>query len=210
MRGSIAFFLIITSFLLSSCGLIPDGKLAVSSEESCGYMQDTYGRRVSWKSMNPTLYLSNSIPEEYREVVIEAAQKWNLASRRSLLKILPMPEGAASEPAKDGLSGIYWLTDWPEESRYVQGVTRLYYSGNRAYEGDIRVNAKYFQYFKDISESAGQIHLESLLVHELGHYIGLKHYMNVLTVMEPWLSANFKRTELSAVDLESLSCEYAQ
>ncbi len=51
---------------------------------------------------------------------------------------------------------------------------------------------------------------EALMLHELGHLLGLKHkeLSPAISVMETYLAANTNRIELSDADKKNLTCEY--
>ncbi len=109
----------------------------------------------------------------------------------------------------DGVNGIYWLTDWASDRADEQARTLIKWDISKLVEADIKINAKNFQYYKTGElKSSGKINLESLLLHEIGHAMGLKHINDSDSAMQPTLSANTDRNQPSQVDLNSLNCEY--
>ena len=65
-----------------------------------------------------------------------------------------------------------------------------------------------FDFFTDTSEVVKGVNLESLLIHELGHVLGLKHIDGTSSVMATYLALQVKRESLFAPDKEALACEY--
>ena len=49
---------------------------------------------------------------------------------------------------------------------------------------------------------------EALLLHELGHFLGLKHKDFATSVMETYLAANTDRVDLGDLDKKNFRCEY--
>lgn len=196
-----------------SCDRLPqlggaaDGKLATASQESCGYVQNSYGQRVSWKSSLPVkVYVDPSFPEEYMPVLSAAAAEWELKLHRTLFVFERAAE--TSTPAWDGRNTLYWLTHWDNPNRYLEGLTSLNWYRNQIVEGDIRINAEDYAYFVADPGSNRQLHLESLLVHELGHLLGLKH-LDSESVMLITLDYGVKRDEPTEVDQANIRCEYS-
>jgi predicted Zn-dependent protease len=56
--------------------------------------------------------------------------------------------------------------------------------------------------------SADGYSFEALVLHELGHFLGLKHTAESGSVMVTHLAANNDRVALSASDAQSIQCVY--
>jgi hypothetical protein len=172
-------------------------------------VQDTYGRRVAWKGPLPVqILMATDWPVEYETSATRAAQAWNQAAGREIISVLRPLKAVASLPTVDQRNGLYYFTQWPDSSSSFQALTKLLFAGDSAVDADIRINAHNFAFFDTIASGDLQVHMESLLIHEMGHLLGLKHFMNPPTVMAPSLAANFVRTQISESDKESLHCEY--
>ncbi len=184
--------------------------MAIEEQPSCGFVQDTYGRRISWKDTRPVvIYLSTSWPAEFVETAKRAAKAWDDALGYQVLSIDLDSQAVGSTSEKDFKNGLYWHTDWPEEKNTIQALTRTISSENKFIDSDIKVNAKNFQYYDLSSTDPKQVHLESLLIHEMGHLLGLKHFLIPPTVMDPYLRRNYERTTISETDLAATKCEYS-
>lgn len=187
-----------------------------TNQKDCGYLQNVYGERISWKGNIPIqMDIDPSVPPELREGLYSAASRWNAIAGRELIRM-----NIALEPSqafRDGRSVIYFSKDWDAGKDSEQGRTSVYWVGDQMQEADIKINNfKFSFYWKNafVQSITGHqrmdraVSLESLIVHELGHVLGLKHRDQQGSVMETYLSARTERVDLSSMDRESLSCEY--
>lgn len=191
---------------LPRLGPSDEGKLATASQEDCGYVQNNYGQRVSWKKNFPVkIYMDPGFPEEYVPVLKSAASRWEAVVQHPLFQFERATNPSAI--AWDGKNVLYWQNPWDGENYKNEGITSLSWYRNQVMEADIRINAANYQYF--VNESAGTLtlHLESLLVHELGHFLGLKH-LKSSSVMLEILDYGIKREIPTEEDKAHLLCEY--
>jgi predicted Zn-dependent protease len=212
MRVLLSF--LVLSFIVS-CDKAPqvgpgdDTRLASAAESDCGYVQNLYGERVSWKENIPvTLKVSASFPQEYMTVLKDAVQHWNDAAGITLLRTVENPTDISTTATKNSVNTVHWVTEWSDSQKKIQALTDLYWRGNQLGEADIRIDAKYFKFYIDQATTPYDIHLESLLIHELGHVLGLKHRSTLPSVMWAVLNGASVRQTLSNADKESLKCEY--
>lgn len=213
MQRPLLLFLVILNFC--SCQKGPDlgpgtdEFLATAAESDCGFVQNAYGQRVSWKTNIPvTLQTHNSYPPEYLDALTRAAQHWNDAAGMVLLRITPASPNIGDKAIKDAANSIHWQKEWPEANKNQQAVTHLHWRLNQLYEADLSINNKSFNFYLTKATSPLDVHLESLLVHELGHVLGLKHRSTVPSVMWAILNGAVERNILSAADRETIKCEY--
>jgi hypothetical protein len=82
--------------------------------------------------------------------------------------------------------------------------------GTQIFEADMRINAdpKSFRYYFGTETSFSDLDLDSLVVHELGHVLGLAHNVTSGSVMNITLDNGQDRRTIGGVDESSLRCEY--
>ncbi|MFV3407504.1 matrixin family metalloprotease [Bdellovibrio bacteriovorus] len=197
-----------------SLGPGDDDLLASENQADCGFVQNSYGQRISWKSNIPVkLKLHSSYPVEFEDALNKAAQHWNDAAGMTLFTFSRVTDSQANTAAKDSKSTVHVLTEWPWQEapkKNYQALTTLYWRSNQIYEADLILNEQFFNFFTyDIPSMGSGVHLESLMVHELGHVLGLKHRDNtVASVMWSILSSDTIRNTLTQADRDTIKCEY--
>lgn len=206
--------LILTALTVTACDNNPllgpgdNDTLASAAETDCGFVQNAYGQRVSWKKSIPvTLEVDPSYPTEYLETLNKAAQHWNDAAGMTLVRFTVAGSSRSNANQKDSVSTLHWMRTW-DKGETLQGLTTLYWSGNQLREADMAINNKNFNFYIDTYQSVKDVHLESLLVHELGHVLGLKHRNTVPSVMWSVLNGAIDRSILTTADRETIKCEY--
>lgn len=181
-------------------------------QNACNFVQNVDQERVSWKTDLPIhLRVHRSVPPEAKPAIEHAIAMYQQVLGKQVFMIDTWEAEGPNTPQKDGLSTIYWLSSWEPDRTKEQARTTLYWNGNQIYEADIRVNAANFR-FDYAPNKPGQktdkIDLESLMIHELGHVLGLTHDPTIGSVMNFSLNEGQIRRHLGVVDLASLHCEY--
>lgn len=191
-------------------------------QNNCGFVQNVYGERIVWKTKDLIpLYISSSIPEKLRPAIYRAVKTWESHVGRSLFQIIENNGAVGSNPKKDGINGIYFLNQWESDKKSEQGRTSVYWAADQIMEADIRINAEDFSFYdldkNDIIYSSNTVRaysgsdaysFEALVLHELGHFLGLKHTDAKGSVMVTHLRAFEDRTQVSEVDSASVQCAY--
>lgn len=202
LRTSLLVILVMSSLALVACQpkLVP--------EEDCNFVMSSEIQRVSWKANLPVkMYISPEVPIELRQAVRIAASKWNLEIGKEAL-IIYENDSTPTKAVKDGTNIISWETAWNPNKPSEQARTTITWRGDTINEADILVNAKNHQFSAFGEINPNKIDFTALMVHELGHVLGLQHVTGEPSVMNPTLALNTPRIDIENVDADSLKCEY--
>lgn len=184
---------------------------AFGSQDTCNFITTTVlsnSLRVSWKSATPVnLVITQSVPAEFDSEILAAIEKWNTTLGKNLITAA-RDNSFLSGPGSDRVNAIYWSTTWDADS-IQQAKTAVRWDISRLIDADIRINAKDFRFYKTADASPqGRVHLESLVIHELGHVMGLAHISESQSVMQTHLASATTRNQPGAIDVRSMNCEY--
>lgn len=180
---------------------------SIPPETSCNFLMSSNQQRITWGTNNLpiTLYIDSSVPPSYVPVIEAAAATWNesstLAIGKSLFKI------ETSNPSTNNT--IYFMTSWPAGwTTNEEAMTRDSFSGDSMYQTNVYIDAQNFQFDVTNSGNPNLVNLESLMIHELGHTVGLMHDLNVQSVMYPSLAFGQIRDTIDQVNINSIACGY--
>lgn len=143
-----------------------------------------------WKK-TVQLYVADDAPEIVVEATVAVARTWNEAIGTEILayegRRSPVNRGSLFSVLEDDISMIYYERNWSKttgKADYVLGTTVWENSGpgnEVIYRGDIILNGENF-YLQDalgdveVEERVFDIvDAESVLLHEVGHLLGLDH-----------------------------------
>lgn len=195
------------------------------SVNDCGFVQNVYGQRISWKTKEPIeLVITNDVPAQLRPAIYRAVKTWEDRIGQKMFNLTEDYSRASATPAKDGKSAIYFLSTWEPDRTSEQGRTSIYWAADQIMEADIRINAQDFSFYdqdpKQLITPArqdGTVHalvgsdgynFEALILHELGHFLGLKHASTPGSVMSTHLASYTDRVTPSDLDTQNAQCGY--
>jgi hypothetical protein len=215
VKYQVGFLILICALVATvSCkklvGDYQDVQVASADEKSCGFIQNSGGARVSWDSRLPiTFFIEKSVPEKFRVAIVNAADDWNRSSGKNLIQI--SSQIVTSDQWKiDGQNIIYWIDHtgvFTTASQQAKSLLR--WQGVAMSDVDILINAQDWMFYLTDPENKSALHLESLMVHEFGHSLGLIHQPVSKSVMYMSLGGSVVRNQpLPDPELQDLGCEY--
>lgn len=200
--------LLLTLIMMSLFSVACGRKL--EPEEGCNFVQNGQLQRVSWKGALPIdIYIHESVPTQYYPAIQSAMADWENKLKRPVFRLVGVVEDGAATGEKDNRNVIYYSETWEADKPNEQARTTIFWLGDVIYEADVRINGSgSFTFFTGPTPVGGAIDMESLVVHELGHVLGLQHNDGVSSVMATTLGSATLRREPGPVDIESIRCEY--
>lgn len=133
---------------------------------------------------------------------------------------LSSPE-SKSLTKSNAVNVIYFLDEWISDNNSEQAKAFIHHQNGQILESDIIVNNTpsasglgvhaFSAGGEDGDIESGRTDIQSLLVHEFGHILGLDHVFvsgSVSVMAEELSRGEAGRRELKEFDLNSLSCEY--
>ena len=189
------YFFMALSFLMMAC------QNSLPAEQSCNFVVNQQGRRLSWARspivfhMDQDSFAQNPDRAGYRQEILEAMEFWNEEFSEPVFRLVDTPREAGQPHIKpqfdgrgqvipDGFNTIYMVdkevlaqtgnnTHLDEQARAT-----ISSRGDHIYEADILIDASEKFYFEDESRDReanpeNRIHFRSLMIHELGHALGL-------------------------------------
>jgi len=187
-------YLLVTSlFILTSCYRPPP------SQQSCNFVISKDSQRLHWNKEFPIkLHIDDSVPEIAYPAINRAVMAFNDVIKDHQVFVF----------ADDSYATIYWRNTWNRAIPNEEAVTTLNFIGSEIYKATIEVDAYNFSFNYDYTDVFIKVDLESLMIHELGHVLGLAHINSSGSVMYPTLNSGEIRRELGIVDINDLECGY--
>lgn len=189
---------ILLSFILFTLSCTP------KPQDDCGFIKNIYGERISWKIYVPVIFSVSSDLKKFFPAIRDAANEWNIAAGREIILVSLSFDNTGAQ-RQNGVNQIILAKKWYREHN-KQAVTRVMYTGDQMFETDIVINGEDFSFYQNGDPRVG-INMETLIMHEMGHALGLVHTNDTKSIMQPSLPSGVQRY-LSEEDLLNIKCEY--
>lgn len=157
------------------------------------------------------MYFDSEFPQQFRPAVQEAISTWEAEVGHPLITIVGEQSGIPA--AHDNINIIYWRNSTVDPQvapaftkASEQANTTVYWADNQLLEADMVVNGDGFSY--SLTPTSLQVDVQSLILHEVGHVLGLKHIDTEPSVMNAKLDAGQIRRGLYQIDATDIKCEY--
>ncbi len=202
----LCIFFILSSTSCSNIFEVKDVKDLNASQLSCSGFKKNDRRSIFWSKKFPIkLHVNTAFPADKILALTNAIYIWNTTFDSDLFgEEIGVSTSAA--PEKDQKNIIYWLTDL-SSTDIRSGTTLIYPESNNIIEADVMLNASNYILTADVPLSF-ETDLTSVLIHELGHVLGLDHIDTETSIMQTVLSEGEVRHNLSAQDIENIRCMY--
>ncbi|HLE10135.1 MAG: hypothetical protein A2504_08215 [Bdellovibrionales bacterium RIFOXYD12_FULL_39_22] len=188
--------------------------------------------KLMWSTQRLTaspirLSISSDFSDDERTQIMTMADQWdNIITDYKLFDFSTTATANKSfaniDDYYDGEMGVYksykWFTNIDSDVLAVtQYFTKIKNRGSASeyfelIHADIIINYRDFSYSIDTKDSGISYDLPSVLLHELGHFLGLPHQNNyyVSSVMQPYMSIFINERSLYSYDVEAISSKYSE
>lgn len=129
------------------------------------------------------------MPEKYRFATIHAIESWNIGLNAEIFKIVE-----SSNTVR-----VAYKKRW-HESHAMSAVTSTKYMFKMIYLSDVYING----------EKDGEFDPLTVMIHELGHVLGLGHNEQKGSIMNTWMEKDAKFNKVPQVDLDNFKKLYGE
>jgi hypothetical protein len=158
-----------------------------------------------WKSLPIKMGIDSSVPKEARSAIHRAAQRWSTVLGQ---QAFAFHDTTDFKPGDEGQSVIFWNAGQVARPGDEQAVTSLFWYGDELTGATIKVNVKNQALSFEDHVGPQVVDLESLMIHEFGHALGLTHIENG-GIMNSHLAPGFERRSMDSASVGQAQCLYA-
>lgn len=172
---------------------------------------------LSWDAIPVTVVMDERWTLSQRAAIFSAMDSWSEAAGCELFTFDSAPQVFYGRDASlRDLKNAFMIDNWVnvKQTEKTIAVTHWRQQSNRIIESDVFFNSRDFQ-FIDALALTTTVDLESVMIHELGHFLGIDHSDEAIypnSVMVPSLhtgTGNAKRT-LAQFDQNSIKSRYEE
>jgi hypothetical protein len=182
-------------------------------EESCNFVQNSMGRRVSWATKPITVGVENTVPAAFYPEIEKAMAKWEeVLGGKKIFD--PQLRTIRRDEVNSVNISMLWETAWASTpssgnasvNTVEQAKTSISFQSDNIYRAVVFYNVA--DNLFSVGEMPGHTDMASVSFHELGHALGLDHVQDTRAVMYPKLKTNTVRMDPTEDEVKSLQCEY--
>lgn len=217
MKKDLILIFNVCSFLIS-CGDEREERPRIDNFSFDGEASNGRPRRWDESELPAKLFLDSRLSTAQKTAILKAVKSWETAAGRTLICIKEMPVGLKSYKTytNDKLNGAYLEANWTnallERSDIAVTSIGLKTNGKSILTADISFNSQYYQFQDGFGLATKTVDMETIALHEIGHFLGLSHSdeSDTQSVMNPSLDADGKseRHILSESDVKALELRY--
>lgn len=212
-----SWFLFFSLVFFSSCGKDQSAEVVSSGAAASGAAGIAGISGTRWEYDNLNLKIADVFDSSQRNIFVNMGEAWEIAADKNFFNFSTTPNkdyGELFDYLDDGEMGIYRSSGWFDNI----GSTALavnqhvgYKRGTSSYllHSDIIVNGSgTFGFSFADTVPAGFYDLPTIMLHEIGHFLGLSHNSGQHTVMYPYLKSATANRVLSASDIVEIKSRY--
>lgn len=147
---------------------------------------------------------ANGSVEDFRDAIIAAATTWSAVAGADYTLIYDGPTDAT----EIGFNGVNEIVFMHQGLDQPSGLARFWFTAdNIIVEADIWINDDY-NWDATGNPSSNEVDLESVALHEFGHWLSLGHDTEEFAVMAPTIQMGTLKRELSENEIEAIEFIY--
>jgi predicted Zn-dependent protease len=210
-RSRYAAFTILALIAIMICGC--KGQEATHSADITKKLSTNAALKKSWRELPIRMHVSESVPERFRDAIVDAMERWNFEAGVTLFEYAGVTDSA--EQGFDEINAIYWNEELEPDGHYGKALTMSIYD-NVIIEGDVVFYGdpdtfdvlscedatdvcKSNEFKKDITTTA---------LHEFGHTLGFDHTNGETDIMNPHFTRGDVHHEFDATLITELGDIY--